>query len=204
MKISLAKATPVPIAFQPRRRSPRRCGRPSATSASRPPCPDPSGPLDVEEHRRALRGRAASCSPTCRECSARAGDHRGTSRFPPTAPDPGKACRRPGACSQAAREHGAAAPDAEDEVVVAATLDELLLRSRQKPMFRPALAALVDERRDVLMLRIVVEVVVLGERLRVPRVLACVVRSSISLAFAEAPGGHRGSDSRNCWHQCGS
>ena len=55
----------------------------------------------------------------------------------------------------------------EDEVVIVAALDELLLVVRQEPVARPALAVLVDERHDVLMLGVVVQVVVLGDGLRV-------------------------------------
>ena len=44
---------------------------------------------------------------------------------------------------------------------------QVLLGARQEPVHRPALAVLVDERHHVLVLRIVVHVVVLGDRLRV-------------------------------------
>ena len=69
--------------------------------------------------------------------------------------------------------------------MIAPALDELLLRSRQEPMLRPALPVLVHERRDVLMLRIVVEVVVLGERLGVPARLRMGRYVVDQLAFAQ-------------------
>src|SRR6185437_7258361 len=56
---------------------------------------------------------------------------------------------------------------AEDEVVVVPPGDELLLAARKEPVLRPALAVLVDEGEDVLVLGVVVQVVVLGDRLRV-------------------------------------
>jgi hypothetical protein len=56
---------------------------------------------------------------------------------------------------------------AEEVVVVLAPRDEVLLVARQEPVLGPALAVLVDEGHHVLMLRVVMHVVVLRDRLGV-------------------------------------